>query len=1455
MRYRRDKIEKEKIKQKTSEPKVIRINLSLLVGIIAIIMIVLSSLVSYKVATVGTKMMHSLVEEIEADESLLFGADSEDDEIATASTDSDDGELGEYAYISSAVITDTITGVAPFDDESDTDSSNSDGTVTWTAGNDTSEDDNIVRSFDQITWELENTFVLNDNATEESYTGGTIEVTATLPEECEDMVQWDTDSMNWAENATVSDDGLTFTVTYTMSSSNKTVPGKQTLIFICTTDGSYNGLEIVPTFTIGLTGNDESEYAKVSGDAIYVSAAPSYNIKLVQNSSLQKKVTVDYGDGDTSGRMYGYALIYQLYNQSSSKGLKGIEYPSGDITCDIEITLLRTDFDGTETDITDSCTPVLWNYNINNSTDYYGVISDRIMYWGNSYHRYASNAPYGTLKTYRESCVYDSGNVVMTQNESTISVTISDYDFDGTFPIYNYSHGETSQTSVVYTENIGCFSVPYFQIFVPDNEESTVEDANYYLTVKVTNFSASSTTGTETTTEQVSSDNSNTLNHVLYKAGSYTQSLELRESTGSAYLSSRYNTGDAYAKKGQTIRLDSKNTISLTSDYDIYSVIKFIKFDGDCFEPVLWNSSGTKYTTDGYAGTMTFNVWYATKQDGTNWENQTEMNNGDISDMLLYENIEDIPDGYICIGVYFESTADEDGYLAVDSGDNNRVCIKLKIKDTATIGQTYGITQYTTMWIDYVDRSIYSIIYNNVDEWPTYTWSSGYKNYVKTEYDEDGNIITGTHNGGNQYGQTVLVIGGELTISKTSEQTNYDFSNNEYDVTYTLTPNIDSDATITGLTLKITDTLPDGMTYVAGSSSISNSDETYEPDVTENSDGTTTLVWYMYDVSSDNIPTITYTGHLDETLSNGDQLTNTAVVAEVPATDDDGNDVYYLGNTEVTNRTYEYTVQVINLSSYAVYKTTETPVIEVNGEIHYKITVLNKTDDALDDFQLLDILPYIGDGRGTDYNGTYTVTSINLTETDTTTDEEQESELSIYITNDESVRTDVTVKDTDLGTSSIWSEYTNGETLGEELTAYAVTGSLGAYIRLEIDIYLQTSGNRSGDLYKNSATAQTNEETEEITTSIITVQDVKRELYGYVWYDEDNDGLIDEDEEYLEGVEVTLLNSDGTVAYDVSGNEISTITTDENGYYYFEDMVRGDYIVVMKLNATTTINGKSISLTDGYFTMTEKEVGQNTTINSKFNTTTYNETDEYENSSLDDDYTYYATDTIETLNSIESPEIIESYVNAGITPQTALITITKVAQKSTSTTLEGVTFNLYKLICEDSSHEHDTDEDLIDVDEYETTCWELVGTYTTDENGQITLGIYETDDDGNTVIEGLLLTDVFRLVETSTIEDYLLPEGQWKIEFDYGNLTDDSETIDYNGTIMKVTAISNPPALSLDSNLFTDDVLYLYNKASYDVPTTGSFGIDDYIKIGLIIILIGMIDFIRKKRKEKENEK
>ena len=1097
---------------------------------------------------------------------------------------------GDKGYISSAQIIQTKTGTGPWDANDE-------------PGNDSSEDNNIVRSFDQVTWTVDLTMALKSGVVDSGLTGGIINVEATLPETCADVMKWDLDSMKWIEKGNVSTDGRTLTGQYSMLETETTIPGKQTLVFVLGVEGAGNKTEIIPTFTFELEGNEENDKVTITGDKIIVSAKGKYNIKLNRNVQLADKTTVDYGEGNTSGRMYGYSFELQIYNENESKELKGIEYPNGDITFDIDLKLERSRFGSNELeDITDEATPILWNYRVNDwtSTNIEGNIPGRNMHTGNGYFLYNLQVPLGKFRE-AEYSTYNSGNIKITQEGSSLKVVVSDYKLNGTFPYYKSSYSGNTHRSKIYTENIGTFSVGYMQIFVPDTEASTIENRNYYLTVSDSNMRVTSITNQILTSQMSTSDDTSRISHVIYSPGTYSHITYFYD-TNFKLLSTTASTGDSKETIGNIVMALSKFDISLYSDNDIYTANKFYKFDGECFEPIYYNNA--RYIKRNMGGNAQFRVWYVTKKDGKNWTSQTELNNANIEDMDIYDNIEDIPENKICVGVYVESI---DGYISKYTGDNNGLVIPLKIKETATIGSTYSINVRTQVWTYQLDRNIYSIVHPE-NKYPTPTWDSGNLQYIKTEYDENGEIISGTHNGGARWGNTLLAIGanlhGEIKAINGSneEKVNYDLGKNESIVTYSVEPQLDGNTNITSqienVTLKAEVTLPQGLTYIPGSS------EYGEPEITNNSNGSQTLIWYIYGViSGQAIEPIRFNAQIDNESENGQQYETKFVISEVIGTDG----ISKIGNSKVDFRTSTETINVINLASHRLYKEVEIPIIEKNGQIKYNISYSNNTDETVSDFQLLDILPYNGDSRGTEFEGTYMLESVKVNQMISASTQSTDN-LQLFTTNSDNVKS-MTAKDTGIGVDSIWSEKTIGASLNENTTGFAIKGEIVGKSRLDIEITLNTTGNAPENVYANNAMAQVYTDSEQMQTGTVQAQVVSRKIQGKVWEDSNRNGVIDSSEKYLEGTTVKLLNS-------TNNAEVTRTTTNAQGEYEFTDLAKGTYKVEVAI--------------DDLHELTDKEVGTNKEINSKFNQSTKQ------------------TDEITKLNTISSPEIIEENVNAGI---------------------------------------------------------------------------------------------------------------------------------------------------------------------------------------------------------------
>ena len=1115
------------------------------------------------------------------------------------------GTLTDDSGIVTAINTTKIsTGTGPFD-------------ATEGAGNDTSADDNIVRSFDQVTYAVEATTAINntphgsqDAQTAVSFTGGYLCVKAVLPEECIGKVEWDLDSMGWAqETGSISADKRIFSAIYKMSSDGVTVPGKQELNLIVKVNGAENNFKFKPEVYMWLNGNEtdesKSDYEVVKTSEIaetIVSAAPKYNIRLKNNSRLGRRVSVNYGEGNTIGRMYGYSITLQLYNDNIDKGMKGIEIPTGDITFDIDLKVTKNkQGETTEEDITNELMPILWNYKLNDEGTE-GEIAGRSMNFGELTDFAKNGAPKGSKDYDRKRCVYDSGKVVMTQNGDKISVKVSDYKFDGTFPTYDYYYDKGQQA--IYSKNIGCFSAECFQIFLP---EPTNYEINDTYTLKVSDTNMKAITPTQEITELANnSDDQIKSNYILGKQGKYDHYIILYN-TKDKYLSSTYNSGDGRAIKGQEFIAECHIVQSPNADMgtELKSVNKLVKFDGDGIEPVLYNGTN-KYeaNTDG----MTWNMWYVTKKDGSNWQSQEERNNANIEDLNIYNNMEDIPEGYICVGMFFES---KDGVLEIPSKSRTQyIRIKFKIKKDAIVNKTYGITQSDTYWWDSLDRTTQTVLNKNAT-YPRAVFEAKNQNYINTEYNESGQIKGITHNGGYNFGQTVLAIAADTKVSKTvaditsngETKKNYDISKNEYEVTFKIQPiltlnGIENTEPLTNATIKLIDTLPKGLKYVKNSSNT----ET-EPEIIENEDGTTTLTWNVTGCQSDKeITPVIYKTHIDENTKNMTQYNN-VVVAECEEA----------GKTSISLRTSKASIQVVNLASHRLYKTVEEPIIEKNGMLHYKITYKNNTENEFPEFQLLDVLPYNGDNRNTSFTGTYTLDHLDIN---------SEATLKVYTTDNTNIRTNANVKNLDLST---WTEENNIGNINKEATAIAIKGKIGALNKVVIDVYLKTANNNASDTYVNNATCQVSKATEEIKSANVKIDVIDRKITGIVWLDENEDGIMQETEKRLSNIELELLNKDGTEAVDLQGIKIPNVKTNENGEYKFTGLPQGEYIVKIK---------------DTNYDITEKEVGTDNKINSKFNSDK-------------------KTDVITDLNSEEKVSKESKYKNAGLKIQRINITANK----------------------------------------------------------------------------------------------------------------------------------------------------------------------------------------------------
>ncbi|WP_142432903.1 SpaA isopeptide-forming pilin-related protein [Enterococcus mundtii] len=413
--------------------------------------------------------------------------------------------------------------------------------------------------------------------------------------------------------------------------------------------------------------------------------------------------------------------------------------------------------------------------------------------------------------------------------------------------------------------------------------------------------------------------------------------------------------------------------------------------------------------------------------------------------------------------------------------------------------------------------------------------------------------------------------------------------------------------------------LPKGINYLAGSSKDEHDNPLPDPIIIQHENGETTLRWVFPDSSITEGIEVNFTAISDSSqLAFNDMgLTHSLVIRSV-------GEMWISDTPEITDTRAESArssqdqfiqelVQQLTISKSVNKTSIETgnqemnPLTEADADTSftYSITSANSALQPAHDFRLMDILPYNGDSRGSSFNGTLEVLSVDI---------DTEGYTMYYTT--EPVEDATNPNEIDLAT---WTEYTPGSTPDEEIkhaTGFMITKPtvpIGESVTLSITV--QPVDQLPGDQYRN--TAHMNAQIDLPVHSQETITRVYgRELSGFVWLDEDRDGLYDDGEERLANIPVKLYrtslthpsevadqlvehNLKGTSFVDSNGN--ATLKTEANGHYSFNYLPEGTYVVEFQIG--DQIERKEVAVTIPM-------VGEDPSINSKANQTTFR-TNEY----------------------------------------------------------------------------------------------------------------------------------------------------------------------------------------------------------------------------------------------------
>lgn len=282
---------------------------------------------------------------------------------------------------------------------------------------------------------------------------------------------------------------------------------------------------------------------------------------------------------------------------------------------------------------------------------------------------------------------------------------------------------------------------------------------------------------------------------------------------------------------------------------------------------------------------------------------------------------------------------------------------------------------------------------------------------------------------------TAHVIGTKPFVTKTAAPASLKVG----DVaTYTITSAEEINGVPFGtVTYSLTDTMPAGTLYVPGSASI-------EPAaVTENADGTTTLLWSI--TSAHNVDTvITYQGTVSGAA--GDYV-NT-VVQDDPAQG-------WGTPGSLAGSTAKATTTLVDAGSTTLVKTNAADTITIDGTNSWTLSLTNKDVVSQPATDTIDVLPYENDGYGSTFHGDLAVTGVTA------------SDGTVYYTDADPTtieRDPAAASNGGFGApSALWST-----TKPEAVTAIRVIGGelpSGGTQTIQID--WAATGNLPGDTYNN----------------------------------------------------------------------------------------------------------------------------------------------------------------------------------------------------------------------------------------------------------------------------------------------------------------------------------------------------------------------------------------------------
>jgi pilin isopeptide linkage protein/fimbrial isopeptide formation D2 family protein len=778
------------------------------------------------------------------------------------------------AAVSRLRLIDRITGTAPFDADNG-------------RGDDKDENNDIVRSYDTVTYDYE--YTLTPDSTMDYYRRTRVGFRFELPYP-KDKVTFDAEKMGWVDHTPGYEPKLTtetingiVTQVYTCyrllepTSQSPTVnPGTGSIGLSVAVKGAPHGYRFHPTVKAWTawdasnpTNTGTHKRAEDTPADVTVSAKLNLNVRMVNYGNVDRGVfdfssgaanAPNKDEGKVTGLGLGIALVTEMRWPDRTKGLKGLEAPSGRITYRLRLSNQYSDDTktGTKHPMERRWQPLLYDYgHIDNEDSKYG----RTFSWMGDLHYQAPGV--ADRADGNDRVARGNTTVTTTTGGQGTDVTVS---FDGydtsVFPIHNKMNGTHNKCSTDYmtsdcsTMQVGAIHTDVLQFITPTSRDGRTV-AQYYgnvdqtanITMDDMGLTATGVSGDRLATAE---DNSNQAATGDDHAGSATTvrmpgtySTRIRYThwsnekswndagTSGDWTQPDYGNGSDSLIQGSKLRLQIGHNIIINSEGDAEVMgMGLVKLDPNSIEPVD-DHPDTQPTipmnvfTWGARAAKRWNAipyWYAVKKDGTKWKDYKEQRDTKISGLDYYPTLNEAKRHGTIVGMLFEdhNTVDPTG-TSFNRTFTPIVSLPARILDTARIGTVAPIVAETAYW---TRNSLARTANLNADapdtQWQQ--WSDNlttrlpeYANSVKPDLTYSGDTYrpaTFDENGAYQGGDTAdtlkgdsLYIAGETPhIAKQVAQTNeagntktvYDLDKEQRTVDWKLTATADTSTTTDG---------------------------------------------------------------------------------------------------------------------------------------------------------------------------------------------------------------------------------------------------------------------------------------------------------------------------------------------------------------------------------------------------------------------------------------------------------------------------------------------------------------------------------------------------------------------------------------------------------------------------------------------------------------------------------